>query len=495
MRESTPAMRGSAATPGLAEARRTRSITPPPSPPSSPPLLPLPPAGSRADSPTRGLVHPQIAAGRACTAPRGAARAGRGATGHGSGPSSVKRCARRAAASKRVERRRVVRRGPRGARRGTRTRRASGCAQVSTHVEPQRVVDAEVRRGGCAAAPRRGSARRRRARPRVPVGRSGSAWPLTSTAWRSGTRPSARTSMRSTERVDVARRAGRASAPRRARATARSRCAPRARTSPASSVPDDRAAQLDERPVRLGRQREPARVEEREHVLEVAPQPVGQEEAIVQRAAPAHERRRGTARRRTRRPARGRGSSARPPCAGAAASRTRAARRGPAGRAASAGRRACRCRSRRGGCCPRRRRAGGGTACPRATAAAGSPGASKARAQRDLQLVERVVARLVDARRLRRRARRTGRVNRYDSDGWCWTNVMRLGEQIGPAQEGALQRRRAAEREVVAAAAARPCRPSSRYFSAVQARRGARRRTPSPSSGACSRAARRAAGG
>ena len=50
-----------------------------------------------------------------------------------------------------------------------------------------------------------------------------------------------------------------------------------------------RAAQLEEGAVRLGRMRKPALLEEGEDVLEVAPHPGRQEEAVVQLLAPAHQ--------------------------------------------------------------------------------------------------------------------------------------------------------------------------------------------------------------
>ena len=73
--------------------------------------------------------------------------------------------------------------------------------------------------------------------------------------------------------------------------------------------------------------------------------------------------------------------------------------------------------------------------------------------QRDLQLVERVVARLVDARRLAGRA---------DEQAGEQVGQRRVAlpvqdqalQQVGPAQERAVVRRRAADHDVVAAAGA-----------------------------------------
>ena len=49
---------------------------------------------------------------------------------------------------------------------------------------------------------------------------------------------------------------------------------------------DERAAQLEEGAVALLRQRQPDGAQMRQHVLEVAPHVVRQEEAVVQRLAP-----------------------------------------------------------------------------------------------------------------------------------------------------------------------------------------------------------------
>ena len=90
-------------------------------------------------------------------------------------------------------------------------------------------------------------------------------------------------------------------------------------------------------------------------------------------------------------------------CARAAASRSRAAR---AGRGARSGRRAstaCRCRTRRGGCCRWRRSAGCGTGDRPARADLRLAWLCSSR-ESDLQLVDRIVARLVDARVLAGRA-------------------------------------------------------------------------------------------
>ena len=53
---------------------------------------------------------------------------------------------------------------------------------------------------------------------------------------------------------------------------------------------DQRTAQLDERAIRFGGQRGAVALEMGEHVLEVAPHEVRQQEAIVQLGAPSHER-------------------------------------------------------------------------------------------------------------------------------------------------------------------------------------------------------------
>ena len=140
----------------------------------------------------------------------------------------------------------------------------------------------------------------------------------------------------------------------------------------------------------------------------------------------------------------GPGSSARP-----AASRSRGTPAGPAGRSGRRASRACRCRSRCGGCCRRRRSAGCAAAGRPARAPAASPPPPGAGiiAEGDVELVERVVARLVDPRRL------AGRADEQ------------AGEQVGqrrmalPVEQQALQHvRPAQERRVVRLSRRRPPR-------------------------------------
>ena len=74
-------------------------------------------------------------------------------------------------------------------------------------------------------------------------------------------------------------------------------------------------------------------------------------------------------------------------------------------------------------------------------------------AQRDLELVERLVARLVDARRLAGGADEQAG-EQVGQRGMVLPVGDDAGEQIGPAQERAVRRREAAEHDVVAAAGA-----------------------------------------
>src|SRR5690606_4436611 len=74
--------------------------------------------------------------------------------------------------------------------------------------------------------------------------------------------------------------------------------------------------------------------------------------------------------------------------------------------------------------------------------------------ERDLELVERLVARLVHARRLRRRADEEPR-EQVRQRRVVLEEGEEAREQIGPLQERALERRAPAERDVVPAAGAR----------------------------------------
>ena len=120
-------------------------------------------------------------------------------------------------------------------------------------------------------------------------------------------------------------------------------------------------------------------------------------------------------------------------------------------------------------------------------------GAASARASASSSSYERVVARLVDARRLRGRADeqpgeqvRQRRVVLHERD--------QAREQVGPLQERAVERRRPAERDVVAAA--RAGEPAVEHvLLGGAARPRARRRRRSRSSAASSRTARRPAAG
>ena len=127
----------------------------------------------------------------------------------------------------------------------------------------------------------------------------------------------------------------------------------------------------------------------------------------------------------------------------------------PAGRRRRASR-ACRCRSRRDACCRSRRSADCGTADRRATAAAATTSVDLR--ERELELVERVVARLVDARRLARRADEHAR-EQIRQRRMMLPIRDQAAQQVGPAQERAVRRasRRRARRDC-----RRPCRCGGR---------------------------------
>ena len=174
-----------------------------------------------------------------------------------------------------------------------------------------------------------------------------------------------------------------------------------------------------------------------EHVEEIGPDEMRQHEAVVQRRAPADElavERRWS---RSGRSGRGPAAAARGSCAHWAASRSRGTRRGRAGRSGHRANRACRCRFRERWVLPvtstsRLRNS-------RSTSQ-GSGGCALARARHlrhgDLELVEAVVARLVDARRLAGRADEQAREQVAQRRMVLPVQHQAL-QQIGPAQERA----------------------------------------------------------
>ena len=218
-------------------------------------------------------------------------------------------------------------------------------------VEDQRRVDADGRVQARPAA-RRGSARRRRTRRRVPVGvqrhaaavagddvaRVGQARDL-------DLQPLDR-------RIDVARPCRRRRPPRPARATARAPGAARARRRAASTLAEQREAELEVRREPLGLEADSRRAAgRRARRRSPATTKCGSMKRSCSSRAPAHQPLRRTAASRSARPARAAAAAAPGSCARAAASRRRAARPGPAGRVGCRASTACRCRTRRGACC------------------------------------------------------------------------------------------------------------------------------------------------
>ena len=260
--------------------------------------------------------------------------------------------------------------------------------------------------------------------------------PFTAIAWRSGSSPSRRDLDPLHRRVDVARGAGGVvSSPSTCHGSSALRSS--RRTSPAYERADERTAQLDERrdTRSRGSGRRCARGE-RARPRSRATASTGSRKRSWSSLPQRDERVRGTAPRRTRRRARGRARPARRPCAGAAASRTRAARRALGGRTACPGRTACRCEISARWVCPATSTSKWRKSCidlPRRAA----PASANTR-QRELELVR--------ARRGALRRRRgacdvgpTNRpVNRYDERRMVLDEGDEAREQVGPLDHGEL---------------------------------------------------------
>ena len=256
-------------------------------------------------------------------------------------------------------------------------------------------------------------------------------------------------------RVDEARTCRSWSSPRRARATARWRSAARgARPSPAARRRSGSGARGTRGTPRAGA-RGPPRSRYASTSSKSRHSQVGKRKrswsACPQRTSGCRVRRRA----RTTRRARGRARPARSPSGRAAASRTRAARRSPAGRAASTGSKSlsmqisARCvlpETSTNRCRKRASQSHGGGGLGRRARTRGRARSRARRARRDAPRRARGACDVGPTK---------SPVKRNESDGWCCTNVMRLAQKIGALHERARQRRRAAERDVVAAAAAR----------------------------------------
>ena len=183
------------------------------------------------------------------------------------------------------------------------------------------------------------------------------------------------------------------------------------------------------------------------------PDEMRQHEFVVQRRSPAHADRPPAARARTRRRARAAAIAAQGSCAHPAAFRKRGTRRARDGRSGRRANRACRCRFRSDAYCRRHRQADCGNS--RSTSQRREIRVARSRriGECDLQLIQRIVPRLVDARRLAGRA---------DEEAGEEIGQRRMPlpiehealQQIGPSQERRVRRRHAAEHDMIAAARA-----------------------------------------